>query len=183
MSPEPTAGRTHFGFISRRRLLQLGLAGGGLALAGAGGFRVVAGTVAPVEGLRVLGARRYQTLAAIARAHLPSGGPFVAGADDFDLARRFDSFLADEPEENVRDLGLALTLVELGPLLFDRRLATFSRLGPAAQREHWQRRWLESDGLLRRKAALAFRKFMALVFYDEPAVWPHIGYPGPRGGR
>ena len=27
--------------------------------------------------------------------------------------------------------------------------------------------------------ALAFRKFMSLVFYDRPEIWPHLGYEGP----
>ena len=32
---------------------------------------------------------------------------------------------------------------------------------------------------LQRQAATAFRKFLSLVFFDTPEVWPHIGYPGP----
>jgi hypothetical protein len=164
--------------LSRRRFLKLGLAGGGLALAGGGGLAALRGCAPPVEGLRLLSAHQYRTLSALARAHIPRGGPFELGAEDFDVARMFDDFLADEPEENIRDLGLALNLVELGPLVFERRLTTFSRLSREEQTDHWTS-WMVSDRLLQRRAALAFRKFISLVFYDQPAVWPHIGYGGP----
>jgi hypothetical protein len=99
-----------------------------------------------------------------------------------ELARAFDEFLAGEPAANVRDLERALTLIELGPLIFDRRLTTFSNLAPDEQLEHWQA-WITSDTLLRRQAALAFRKFFNLVFFDQPGVWPHIGYGGPSYAR
>lgn len=185
-APEtPAEGRLPFfsGLVSRRRLLKLGLAGGGVLLAGGSGLLAVRGAAPEATGLKVLSDHQYLTLAALARTHLPQGGPFPEGADDFDLARAFDAFLADEPERNVRDLGLALTLVELGPVLFDRRLTTFPRLSPEAQLVHWERHWTTSRSLLRRKAATAFRKFLALVFYDQPEVWPRIGYPGPGVGR
>jgi hypothetical protein len=170
-----------FGFLSRRLLLKLGLGGAGALLAGAGGLFALRGGAPPVSGLRVLSDHGYRTLRALARTHLPRSGPFAAGADDFDLARRFDEFLADEPEENIRDLRRALTLVEFGPLLFERRLRTFSNLDPAEQLEHW-RAWNTDDPLLRRQVAFAFRKFFNLVFFDQEAVWPHIAYDGPSVG-
>ena len=39
--------------------------------------------------------------------------------------------------------------------------------------------WSTSDEPLRRQIALGLRKLLALVFYDHPAVWPHLGYDGP----
>ena len=147
-------------------------------MGGGGGLLALRGRAARVAGLGVLSEHAYRTLATIARVHLPSGGPFEAGADRFDLARAFDRFLGGESPENVRDLRRALVLVEYGPLLFERRLATFSNLPPDAQLAHW-RSWMESGSLLRRQVSVAFRKFLSLVFYDRPEVWPHVGYPGP----
>ena len=68
--------------------------------------------------------------------------------------------------------------MELGPVLFGAHLATFSHLSAADRLGFWES-WGTSSLLLRRQASVAFRKFFGLVFYDTPAVWPHIGYPGP----
>jgi hypothetical protein len=167
-----------FAFLSRRRLLAAGLGTAAVVAAGTAGLRALRGSAPDVAGLSVLSAQEYRTLASIARAQLPRGGPFDLGAADFDLPRAFDGFLAHEPEHNVRDLQRALLLVEYGPVLFGRRLATFSNLSDAEQATHWDE-WRLSDSALRRQVALAFRKFLSMVFYDTPAVWPHIGYPGP----
>ena len=113
---------------------------------------------------------------------LPQGPVFPQGALELELPRAFDRFLAEEPDYLRQDLRQALVLVELGPVLFDRRAVTFSRLPPAERLAHFQA-WGESETLLRRQVALAFRKFMCLVFYDQPPVWPHIGYPGPSLAR
>jgi hypothetical protein len=171
------------GVLSRRRWLSLALAGGGLTLAGGGALTWLRGSVAAVPGLRALDARRYWTLSAIARAHLPPGEVFGPGADgEHDLARDIDAYLADEPEWIRSEIRRALTLVELGPALFDGRAATFPNLSPAEAAAHW-RSWGESRLLVRRQVALGFRKLLSFVFYDQPRVWPHIGYPGPSLAR
>ena len=164
--------------LTRRRLLQLGLGAGVLALAGAGGLSLLRGAAPRVPDLRCLSDQEFRTLCAMARTHVPSGGPFEAGADQVGLARAFDRYLADEPAEHVRDVRRALWLVEYGPVLFDRRLQTFSHLPPDAQLAHWQA-WGQSGVLLRRQVWWGFARFFGLLFYDQPSVWPHIGYPGP----
>lgn len=173
-----------FSILSRRRFLRLSLAAGGFLLIGGAGLLALLGWPPRVPGLRALTDREHRTLAQLARALFPEGGAFPEGAADVDLARAFDDFLADEPEWNRRDLGRALVLIELGPILFEGRLRTFSRLSPAERLEHFER-WSEA-GPLRRQVETAFRRFLALVFYDTPAVWPRIGYEGPLvggGGR
>ena len=148
---------------------------------GGGSLYWLRGTAPSVRGLKVLSDPEYQTLAAVADAHLPVAGPFAQGAGHAELARAFDGYLADEPPENVAELKRALVLVEYGPVLFDATPHTFSNLDAAARLTHWQS-WFESDLLIRRQVAVAFRKFLCLVFYDRPEVWPHIGYPGPSLG-
>jgi len=171
-----------FGFLSRRRLLKYGLLGGSvLLMGGAGGLLSLRGFAPEVRGLRILSAHEYRTLTALARTHLPAGGAFPTGAKDFDIARQFDDFLADEPEDNIRDLKRALMLLEFGPVLFERKAKTFSNLSPKEQLRHWES-WMLSPMLLRRQVSTAFRKFISLVFYDLEKVWPHIGYPGPALG-
>jgi hypothetical protein len=178
--PKPVAGGGPFGFLSRRRWLKLGLLGGTtLLMGGGGGLLVLRGRAPHVSGLRLLSDQEYRTLAALARVHVPPGGPFDEGAERFDLARAFDGFLADESPQNIRDLGRALFLVEFGPVFFDARLATFSNLAPAEQLAHW-RSWMTSRLLLRRQVATAFRKFLSFAFYTRPEIAPHLGYKLPR---
>ncbi len=166
-----------FSFLRRRTFLKLGLAGVGALAAGGGGLLALRGSAPAVQGLGVLDAHRFRTLLAIAQAQLPVAGPFPLGADER-IARMFDGFLQGEPPENVSDLKTALLLVEFGPVLFQRRLTTFSNLAAEEREAHW-RGWGESELAVRRQVALAFRKFLHLVFFDDPAVWPYIGYPGP----
>lgn len=166
-----------FSFLRRRTFLKLGVAGlAGLGAAG-GGMAALRGSAPAVSGLGVLDAHRFRTLLAIAQAQLPTEGPFPIGAGER-IARMFDGFLQGEPQKNVDDLRTALLLVEYGPVLFERRFTTFSNLPVEERSRHW-RAWGESDLLLRRQVAVAFRKFLHVVFFDDPAVWPHIGYPGP----
>ena len=167
-----------FSFLRRRTFLKLGV--GALAVVGAGtaGLVGLRGAAPSIAGLRTLSAHEHRTLLHIARAQLPSGGAFAAGADELDIAKSFDAFLADEGPENQSDLKTALALVEYGPVLFAGSLTTFSHLDDAAREAHW-RSWVESDVLLRRQVATAFRKFVLLVGFDRPEVWPAIGYAGP----
>lgn len=178
MRREQSGPNGSFGFLSRRRLLKGALGGGALVLMGGGSLVWLRGTAPRVSGLAALSDHEYRTLAAVADAHLPVVGPFAVGAAQADLARAFDAYLADEPAENVGDLRRALVLVEYGPLMFDATARTFSNLDAETRLAHWQS-WFESDLLIRRQVAVAFRKFFCLVFYDRPDVWPHIGYPGP----
>jgi hypothetical protein len=169
-----------FSMLSRRRALKLGLGAASVLLLAGGGLLALRGSAPAVSGLRVLDPHGYRTLLALATTHLPRGGAFAIGAEDLDLdlGRAFDAYLSELGTEDVADLKTALLLLELGPVLFDRRLTTFADLPPDERMRHWSS-WGESRVLLRRQVAIAFRKFLSFVFYDQPRVWPHIGYGGP----
>jgi len=168
-------------FLSRRRVLSLALGAGGLAAGGAAGLFALRGSAPKVPGLRCLSDHHYRTLAALAAVAFPEGGAFPLGAGAMDLARAFDGYLADEPPWARDDLGNALVLLEFGPVLFERRFKTFSNLGEDERLAHFER-WATSETLLRRQVAMGLRKFLSLVFYDRPEVWPSIGYDGPLAG-
>lgn len=172
-----------FSFLSRRRFLKVSLVAGGAILGvGGGGLLALRGRAPKVDGLRVLDAHEYRTLRSLVEVMLPKTEAIPIDPESMDLPRAFDDFLADEPEHNVKDLRRALVLIEFGPLAFDKKLTTFSRLDVAERATHWQE-WALSDNLLRRQVSIAMRKFFNLVYFDHEQVWPHIGYPGPSMKR
>ncbi len=172
-----------FSFLSRRRFLKMSLVAGGAILGvGGGGLLALRGRAPEIEGLRVLDAHEYQTLQSLVAVMLPETKTIPIDAASMDLPRAFDAFVADEPEQNVKDLQKALVLIEFGPLVFDKKLTTFSRLDVAERTSHWND-WAVSDTLLRRQVSIAMRKFFNLVYFDHEEVWPHIGYPGPSMKR
>jgi hypothetical protein len=163
--------------VTRRAVLKV-LAGAGAALLGsAGGLLVLRGHAPGVSGLRCLSDHQYRTLAALALTLFPEGGAFPIGAAGMDLARAFDGYLADQPDDERSDVKNALGLFEFGPVAYERRLVTFSNMPYAERLAHFDA-WSASDDLVRRQIATGLRRFMCLVFYDHAEVWPHIGYRG-----
>jgi len=176
---KPLVVSVDFGSLSRRRFLKYGLSAAAfVTMGGVGSMLALRGRAPDVDGLRVLTAHEYRTLARLAEAIFPAGGAFPLGAADLDLARAFDAFLADEPPWNVEDLRRALVLLEFGPVVFERRLATFSHLDADERLAHFTR-WTVADSVLRRQAAAALRTFLVTRFYDRPEAWAHVGYEGP----
>ena len=172
-----------FSFLSRRRFLKASLVAAGAILGvGGGGLLALRGRAPRVDGLRVLDPHEYRTLQSLVEVMLPKTDAIPVDAASMDLPRAFDEFLADEPEQNVKDLRQALLLIEFGPLAFDKNLTTFSRLGVVERTAHWSE-WARSDKVLRRQVSIAMRKFFNLVYFDQEQVWPHIGYPGPSMRR
>ncbi|MBX3268946.1 MAG: hypothetical protein KF729_01725 [Sandaracinaceae bacterium] len=167
-----------FAVIRRRRFLRWGLgAGASLAGGGAAAYLSLFGVAPARRGLRVLSDREHRTLRNLVTT---IAGP-VAMREREAIADAFDGFLAGEPPDVVSDLSSALVWLELGPVLYDRRWASFSDLEQAAREAHFGQ-WMRSEDLVRRQVATAFRKFVNLVFYDTPASWARIRYPGPATG-
>lgn len=180
---EESAREGLFSFLSRRRFLKVSLAAGGAILGiGGGGLLALRGRAPKVDGLQVLDAHEYRTLQSLVEVMLPNTNAIPIDPTSMDLPRAFDAFLSDEPEHNVKDLQRALVLIEFGPLVFDKRVATFSRLDVAERTVHWNE-WALSDDVLRRQVSIAMRKFFNLVYFDHEEVWPYIGYPGPSMKR
>ena len=159
-----------FPVLSRRRLLKFSLGAGGVIAAGVGGLFVLRGSAPEVTGLKVLSGQEFRTFSALASAAFPQA--------PVELARMFDGYLADEPDYAQSEAKSALFLLEFGPVLFERKLSTFSQLDPVERVAHFQR-WGESDSELRRQVFLGFKKFLCLVYYDHPSVWPMLAYEGP----
>ena len=164
-----------FPLLSRRRLLKFTLGAGGVLAAGVGGLFALRGSAPAVTGLKVLNPQEFRTFSSLAAAAFPPGAVPKTPAD---LARMFDGYLADEPEWGQSEAKSALVLLEFGPVLFERKLATFSQLEPVERVAHFER-WGASDSELRRQVFIGFKQFLSLVFYDQPEVWPMLAYEGP----
>jgi len=167
-----------FSILSRRRLLKLALGAGVLVCMGPAGLFTLRGRAQRVAGLRCLSDHEYRTLTALAHALFPRGGGIALGAEDLDLARDLDAFLADEPAWNRADLKRALLLLEIGPIVFAGTPRTFSHLNVDERVEHFAA-WATSGMALRRQVSLAFRRLLSMAFYDRPEAWKDIGYEGP----
>lgn len=156
--------------------LLLAAPGGLLAAGGAAGLWLH-GCPPSVSGLATLGDGQARTLEALAEALFPRVEGFDPGLEAGELARAFDGFLIGEPQENRDGLGRALLLLEAGPLIYDHGVTPFSRLEVDARLAHFET-WMVSDELLRRVVATALKRFLSLVVYDRPEVWPYLHYRG-----
>ncbi|HHH29977.1 MAG TPA: hypothetical protein ENK57_16755 [Polyangiaceae bacterium] len=167
-----------FEFLARRRFLKWSLGVSGLVLGGGSAAYLSYFRLAPrVRGLRALSDAQHQTLRGLVTTIC---GP-AAERERTHVADAFDAFLADEPPHIRSDLTAALTWIELGPGLYDRRWRSFSELTQREREVHFES-WMHSDDPTRRKVATAFRKFVNLVCYDMVGTWGRIHYPGPVTG-
>ncbi|MBI2373988.1 MAG: hypothetical protein HYV07_08320 [Deltaproteobacteria bacterium] len=124
-----------------------------------------------------LSARALATSAALAEVALDVPIPIAE-----ELARAFHEFVRDEPKARANEARQALLLLELGPVLFERRLTTFSRLAKSEREKHLVEVWMHGDSELLRRASIGLLRFFQLVYFDRADVWPSIGYPGPALG-
>ena len=163
--------------ITRRRALGVLLGLGGLGVGGVGGLFALRGSAPDVTGLKALSPQTFRTFKSLAEAVF-AGLPASVGDASDELARAFDGYLSDEPKWARDEANSALTLLEFGPVFLARRLTTFSHLSVQDRLAHFGSWATHENGLLR-QAATGFRKFLCLVFYDRPPVWPLIHYEGP----
>lgn len=162
--------------FSRRELFRRSLALSGIAVAG--------GTVAACFGAaerpgRLLGAGEFKVLEAMAAAMLPHTAGFALGAADLDVAAKVEALVAADHEDVIQEFKGALFVVEWLPLFS--RGSRFSALPPEERLGVLEALQASRVGVLR-QVAQGLGRAVNFVFYNEPAVWPHIGYDGPLVG-
>lgn len=116
-----------------------------------------------------------ETLHALGDTLFPSLGEGDPAGGDV-VPRAFEALHAELPPATQRQLGVALTLFELGALPGHRR--RFSALGPAA-REAYLASWMRSRVTFQRIVYRSLRELLAMLYYQDPATWPLIAYRGP----
>ena len=122
---------------------------------------------------QAISAREAQVLMAAAEALLPPLGPSPAV-----VAANVDRFLAtftDERRVQVRALlGLVEQLTPIGG-----RIERFSSLSPQGREAYLA--GLASRGWAGALAVKSLRNLCLVGYYQEPATWNLLGYPGPWG--
>lgn len=163
---------------TRRAFLRL--AGASVAFAGLANLRALpAQALEPhAAGERFFAADDAERLAAVAERLVATGDPGMPAFRDTRALRTIDALCARLDPALTGPLPLLLRLVEWGPLLFDWRLARFSRLDAAGQDAHLEG-WMRSRFHWRRLGFLALRNLALLGYYSQQETWPGIGYRGP----
>jgi hypothetical protein len=160
--------------ISRRRFLRTSLLGAAvLGLAGVVGRHLSGYSLdeSVKKRLRVLGAKEFLVLSAIARRVLAGDGP---GADEVEAALHADAYLREVPEALVSDVRSLLQLFEHASSATSR----FTHLSPA-QQDDVLRAWQSSRLALKRQGFQALRTLCFMGYYRDPRTWPMLGYSGP----
>lgn len=165
---------------SRRRILQVGLAGGALLAVGGVGLAVMPGALTPPRRpLRALTPRQYAVLAAFAERTCPRGDGWPS-ADQLDVAGFVDDQLAECPPTLAEEVGAGLLLLEnaLVGLLLDGRPRTFTGSSPE-QQDRILAAWRDSRLAVRRSVIKGVGSLCAVAYWSSPEIWPRAGYPGP----
>ncbi len=118
--------------------------------------------------------RRFtrRTLEAVIAAIRPRGHGFDH-LIDADVLREVERFFPHLPGPLRLGLPLGLVLIELGPPLFARRWARFSRL-PRDEAQRYLEGFQHAGGL-RAALLLGLRTLVFLAFYQHPAVLASLG--------
>jgi hypothetical protein len=167
---------------TRRSFIKRGIFGGALlALGGAGGLALRRGVPAtlPAEGLKVLGAREYAVVEALARRMIVPQ-PGFPSPDELRVAFECDRVLEKADETTQVEVRQLLQLFEnaLVGFVFGRRVTPFTKL-LAEEQDQVLNEWMTSRLALRRTGFVALRTLVVSAYYGNPKAWPAVSYPGP----
>ena len=166
--------------VSRRAVLKFGVAGAvALAMGGVGlGLRGTSMRVPPPS-LKVLDARQYSILAAIAETLCP-GEAGLPDANTLQVALKVDHLLDRLNPADAQEFCQAIALIEnaLTGLVFEGRFTTLSASAPSTRLRALEG-WRTSRLTLRRKAYTAVSGMCVGAYWSDPRVYAFVGYPGP----
>ena len=170
--------------IQRRTVLKVGL-GGAVVLALGGIGLSLRSTVMrePREELRVLDAKQFSILAAIADRIAPRNRPFPSAFDVY-VPEKVDALLHAMHPADAAEVQQALNLMEnaAAGLLLEGRTSTFTASDEDAQDEILNS-WKTSNMQAKRMAFKALNALCSSAYYSSPEVYEAVGYPGPPDFR
>jgi Gluconate 2-dehydrogenase subunit 3 len=172
--------KTHAEVVSRRRFFALS-AGGAVVVAAAGGaLRWFAfgysKLLGPGDHPIALSVKEMAIAKAIVETLLPGEDGFPSGVS-LAVHQRIDEETWAAGEGLQSDLKDGLALLEHATLAygFGSRFTSLSR----DAREAYFDKLLRGSNETLRLVASGLRQMTYLLYYAQPEVWPHIGYPGP----
>jgi choline dehydrogenase-like flavoprotein len=121
----------------------------------------------------VLSSTERRTLAAVADAIIPQGGPFPLGASDVDVTARIESYLDRLPAATRTQIRLLLRAWEVAPIA-SRRVGRFTRLDPRA-RAAWVADCQASRTPWRRGSLYLLKTLCLAAFCSDPRVEAALG--------
>lgn len=136
----------------------------------------------PAVSLRFFNSREYAIMNAAAERLMGASGVVGSSAEQIDVAAHVDALVADWDSEAQGQLRIMLRVFEHGTYLFDLQRKRFTRLS-AGQQDQYLAGWMNSTLGARRIVFRALKTLAAGGFYQDPRVWPRIGYEGPWLGR
>ena len=173
-APQSTPG------LDRRTLLKVGWAGAAMVALGGVGLGFMPSELRmPRRRLKLLSVNEFSVLAAMADRFHP-GGTGLPSAWDLEVPERVDELLWTLHPADGRELPKALLLVEngLAGALLDGRFSTFTRAS-ADQQDEALHRTRVSPLHTRRMIYTAVKGLTTAVYWGDPRVYAHTGYPGP----
>jgi long-chain-alcohol oxidase len=169
--------------VNRRRFVFGGLAALGAVGVGAATLQLQpSADRAPREALRVLSARQFAAIAAIAETVMPAAAG-LPSPWDLRVPEKVDALLDRMHPAAAAEVGLVLDLFEspLVGLVFGGRPRPFSQLDVAA-RERVLAAWRDSRFQTRRVAWKAVLGLVKGAYWSDPGVDAFVGYPRMRFG-
>jgi hypothetical protein len=174
--------------LSRRHLIQRGLAGGFLLAAGGVGLSLQRSVLREPKGpLRALNALEFSVLS-FASDRITPGTETVPSASGLGVPELIDALLAKMHPVELADFKKVLNTLENAAvgLLLDARPVPFTTGSPETQ-DRALASWRDSALTLRRTGYKALHKVCTSAYWGMPETFSLSGYPGPpnfnRGTR
>jgi len=115
-----------------------------------------------------------KTMLSLIGVTMPRSDDFHPDLTDY-ILDYIDGYLKYFPVHLKWGTILGMLLLELGPLIFNGKLKSFSKMNPAEQ-EKYVKSWINSRMQIRRELIKGIKGLVMVAYYSHPLVMGHIGY-------
>lgn len=164
--------------LTRRRLIQTGVAGSALLAVGGTvlGWATLGYHLEPGEWAIGLSVKEFCVVRALVATIVPGGGKLKPGVE-LGVPQRIDEEVWAADDGMRADIRNILQFIEHVPPVYG-HFGRFSSLGREA-REKVLRSLMTSSQTIFVQAAMAAKELVYLYYYSHDETWDALGYPGP----